>query len=382
MLTRSLTLLLLCSVALAAADYDEAYHPDGSLHYKIKLDRDGLRHGKFVRYHPGGSEGKKGPKAEVGGYHKGELHGVVSTLDADGTMLSEAQWVNGRCMLPMTERFISYRLKQIEAAARDSVAALPADGTKRPDPKTLVAVLTRLNHYRLLCGLDTDVVFDATAIHEAQCAAEVCAAMGRLDHHPKSNPGVSEERWEAGKTGCAKSNLAQGSIGTRAIDAWNDDSDNSNRDRLGHRRWQLWPELERFGYGEEGSFSAGHVIGGGGSSQADVPAVMFPPRGLMPLTMFGAHYCWHLSPDPKRYDVSKDAKLEIRPYDTQSGKTGEPIPIQYRNVNAAGFGGRPAIIAQPEQILLKRMGAFQVTVSGVSKKDANAPDLEWITIFY
>lgn len=383
MLPRTLIPLLLLAVALPAVDYDEAHHDDGSLHYKIKLDRDGRRDGTFVRYHPGGAEGKKGPKAEVGAYRDGELHGVITRLASDGAILAEAQWVDGRCMLPMTERFIAYQLEQIEAAAAAAVSALPSDDQRaRPDADTLAAVLARTNHYRLLCGLDTDVVLDADFIHQAQCAAEVCAGMDKLDHHPKKNPGLPEDRWQAGKTGCAKSNLAMGGTGTRSIDMWMNDSDDSNRDRVGHRRWLLWPELDRMGYGESGRYSAGHVIDGKGDSQADVPAVMFPPQGLMPVAMFGPKYCWHISPDPKRYEVGKDAKLEIRPYDPKTGATGEAIAIQFRNVDFGGFGHRPAVIAQPEALALQRKAMYHVTVTGVSKKDASAPDLGWITIFY
>lgn len=378
-----LLLLLILGVACPAVEYDEAHHPDGSLHYKIKLDREGRRDGKYVRHHPAGEDGAKGPKAEVGTYRDGQLHGVVTQLGPQGEILAESQWVAGVEMLPLTERFIEYRLKAIEAAAQEAVSALGEAEGPRPDAKTLAAVLARTNHYRLLCGLDPDVVLDAGFIHEAQCAAEVCASMGKLDHHPKKNPGLAEARWQAGKRGCAKSNLAMGSTGPASIDSWIDDSDQSNRDRVGHRRWLLWPELERMGYGESGRFAAGHVIdGGGGSSDADVPFVAFPPRGLMPLELFAPHYCWHASPDPERYTVGKDARLEIRPYDPRSGETGEAIPLQFQNVDTQGFGKRPAVISQPEQFALKRGAMYQVTVTGVTKKQADAPDIRWVTVFY
>ncbi|MDA3961777.1 MAG: CAP domain-containing protein [Planctomycetota bacterium] len=376
-------IMLLAPLPLLAATYDETAHPDGSVHYKIKLDREGRRHGKFVIYHPGGEAGAKGAKAEVGAYRAGELHGVVTRFDTDGTVLSEAMWVNGQCMLPITERLLAHRLKQIEAEAQRAVAALPADDQRpRPDAKILAAVLARTNHYRLLCGLDTDVVLDANYIHQGQCAAEVCAALGKLDHHPKSNPGLSDDRWQAGRTGCGKSNLAMGRTGAGAVDMWIDDSDKSNRDRIGHRRWMLWPELERMGYGESGRYSAAHVIDGKGSSSADVPAVRFPPAGLMPVAMFAPHYCWHIAPDPKRYEVAKNARLVIRPYNPKTGERGEPIALQFENVDFGGFGHRPAVIAQPEQLPLRPGAMFAVEVSGVTAKQDDAPALDWIAVFY
>ena len=375
MLTRTLVCLLLLTPSLAAADYDEAFHPDGSLQYKIKLARDGLRTGKYVIYYPGGAEGKKGEKAEIGSYRAGQLHGVITKLSEDGEVLSESQWTDGVCLIPLTERFISQRLKDIEAAAAASVAALPNDGRARPDDRTLVAVLTRTNHYRLLCGLDHDVAYDSEFVNEAQCAAEICDGIGQMDHHPKNNPGLSDERWEAGKIGCARGNLAMGILGVGAVDAWIDDSDASNRDRLPHRHAALAPGLKRMGYGESGRFSV-QRIRDKGTTERDVPAVRFPPQGLMPLQMFGSHYCWHIRPDGDRYNVGKDAQLEIRPCDPNSGARGEPLEIDYRIVN------RGAVVALPKQIPLKRNAMFHVTVTGVSKKDESAPDLDWITIFY
>ncbi len=369
--------------ALAAADYDEASHPDGSLHYKIKLDREGRRDGPYVCYYPSGKSSTKGPKSESGTYRNGERNGVITTLAVNGEVVSESQWVMGRCMVPITERFIAYSLERIDAAAKAAVAALPADDSRpRPDASVLAAVLARTNHYRLLCGLDYDVVLDANFIHEAQCAAEVCAAMGKLDHHPAQNPGLAEETWQAGKKGCGKSNLAMGGTSAKAIDMWMDDSDDSNRDRVGHRRWLLWPELDRMGYGESGRFSAGHVIDGKGKSEHVVPAVMFPPQGLMPVAMFGSRYCWHLSPDPALYTIAKDAKLSIHPYNPKTGEKGPALEIQFANVEMGSFGERPAVIAQPKQLTLKAGAMYRVEVTGVDKKKPDAPDLGWVTIFY
>ena len=381
MLARPLIILLVCSIALSAADYDEAFHPDGSLHYKIKLDREGQRNGSYVIYHPGGSEDKKGPKAEVGTYRGGKLHGVITKVSPEGEMLSEAQWVNGVCLLPMTDRYINFRLSLIKQAARESIASLPNDGRKRPSDQILIDVLVRLNHYRLLCGLDHDVEMDMEFVHQAQCAAEICSGINTLDHHPKRNPGLSEERWQAGQSGCARSNLAMGLLGVAAVDGWMDDSDDMNRDKLSHRRAKLSPSLKRIGYGQEGRYAACYVRGSGTPSR-NPPAVMFPPQGLMPISMFATRACWSLQPDPDLYAVTKDAALTIHPMDAKSGELGPAIELQFDNLIDKGSKRRSLILAQPKALPLRKQALFKVVVTGVSKKDPSAPDLDWITMFY
>lgn len=107
-------------------------------------------------------------------------------------------------------------------------------------------VLHRINFYRALAGVSSDVVFDPEYNRLAEEAAIMMAANGQLSHTPPTD-------WKLytaeGAATAGKSNLALGLNGVEAIDGYMQDP-GSNNGPAGHRRWILHPQLPTMGTGD------------------------------------------------------------------------------------------------------------------------------------
>ena len=108
-------------------------------------------------------------------------------------------------------------------------------------PAFRAAVAQRFNFMRGLAGLASVTLDDALSTL-AQSSALIQAAAGNLSHTPDAT-------WkcytDVGAKASSRSNLSLGNFGWDAIVAYvNEDGD------LGHRRWVLFPALQRFGTGD------------------------------------------------------------------------------------------------------------------------------------
>ena len=164
------------------------------------------------------------------------------------------------------------------------------------------AALRRLKIYRYLAGVPYDnLVLDDELCKIARAGARLCEKIGRLDHRP-SNPGMPKEEFELGYQGTSNSNLAEGYPNlTKALDGWMDDSNASNIDRLGHRRWCLFPNLQRVGFGRSGKYSAMPIMDRSQPSVPEFEHVSFPVAGPMPIEYFNVNWAWTVSLNPKKF---------------------------------------------------------------------------------
>ncbi|MGB0743671.1 MAG: putative Ig domain-containing protein [Opitutales bacterium] len=160
--------------------------------------------------------------------------------------------------------------------------------------------LRRINYYRAQSGLPADIYFDVTKNDKAQEAALIMAYENSLSHDPADdfpgNPCLSPSGIEAAAAG----NLALGSYGPGAVDAYMID-DGSNNSVVGHRRWLLYSRAQEMGSGsipfnysnwpislpEHNAANCIWVIGD--FKPAPTPqAAAYPNDGYVP---------WQLSPD-------------------------------------------------------------------------------------
>lgn len=125
------------------------------------------------------------------------------------------------------------------------------------DPGTTTAafkdrVLLRINFFRALAGVPSDVVFDSEYSRLSQCMALMIAANGQLSHTPPTD-------WKFytadGATAAGLSNIAYGVKGAAAMDLYMEDP-GSNNAAAGHRRWILHPQLPVMGTGDVPGFSS------------------------------------------------------------------------------------------------------------------------------
>src|SRR5438045_1192356 len=99
---------------------------------------------------------------------------------------------------------------------------------------------------------------DVTCSGAGNATVETAGArLGRLDHDPR-NPGLPEDQYQLARKAAGSSNLGwfgkgQSDSLALSVDMFMDDSDETNIDRVGHRRWCLNPAMKKVGFGQADS---------------------------------------------------------------------------------------------------------------------------------
>ena len=150
------------------------------------------------------------------------------------------------------------------------------------------AGLNALNLARYIAGLDANVTLDESYNQMVQAGAYVNAINDEMTHYPTKPTGMDESMYQLGAQGCRSSNLALGyETISDAVFGWLSDEDDSNVDRVGHRRWILNPSLGKTGFGYVNGYSGMYAFDGSGSgNQTGVawPAQTMPIEYLNDLT--------------------------------------------------------------------------------------------------
>ncbi len=114
-------------------------------------------------------------------------------------------------------------------------------------------VLSRIMYFRGMAGVPTAIGLSSSLNSKSQQAAVLMSANSALSHFPPSE-------WRCwtpeGGEAAGSSNLALGTFGRLAIDAYMDDFGNNNSS-VGHRRWLLYPQTRTFATGDTPSVSNG-----------------------------------------------------------------------------------------------------------------------------
>jgi hypothetical protein len=235
--------------------------------------------------------------------------------------------------------------------------------------------LRKLKAYRYLAEVPyDDLILDEEYNKRCKAGTMLCAKLGRLEHKPQ-NPGLPEDEYELALKGTSYSNLAWGDETLpQAVSGWMFDSDASNIGRLGHRRWCLYPAMQKTGFGRTGMFSAMYAFD---RSRADVPAfdfICFPVRGYMPIEFFGPEHAWSVTLNPKKYKTpSKDFTPKIYQADARGGKRGEALKLDFKNVDTTPFGIPNCIIFRPERLQLTAGRRFLVELEGIVPQGQDEP---------
>ena len=276
---------------------------------------------------------------------------------------------------------------------REIVAALPKIAVAKVKIETgrapsladrqRVEAVRVLMVYRYLCDVPFDgIVVDAECNAAAEAAAELMTRLGRLDHNPP-NAGFPEAFYKRAKDGAGHSNLSGGSDMVGAVHSFMNDSDPSNIDRLGHRRWLLNPKLGKTGIGSAARCTAMWVVDSSRKSAPDYEFVAYPARGYMPLSHFKAGHAWSVSLNPASYaNPTKDSvKVAVYPLNEKLQKARKPLPLNYFNVNADGFGEGPVIIFRPDGLLLASRARYGVEISGIKTRQGSPAGLQYLVEF-
>lgn len=200
------------------------------------------------------------------------------------------------------------------------------------------AVLLRINYFRAMAGVSSDVLLSAGYNDKAQQAALMMSANGQLNHYPPSS-------WVCysadGDDAAGHSNLCLGCYGPGAIDAYMHDNGAGNY-FAGHRRWILYPPMIQMGTGDippgagYSSANALWVIGGFGPRPVTrEPYVAWPPPGYVPYMLVYPRWSFSVP----------GADFASATVSMSSG--GESIPVALNKL-ANGYGDN-ALVWEPAE---------------------------------
>lgn len=311
------------SRGMLSGQYQE-YYRDGSRKKKSNYKNDAL-HGEHKEFD------KSGKRILTAHYLKGVKHGEF-TVVLDGKALTKQLWskgqltlLNGVAPFPRSLKTIREDLARI-LKAPDEIPGADQDPIL---PKRLTA-LRRLQAYRYLCRLRyEDMSLNPVWNELCDFGSKLCQAIGRLDHTPKKPRGMDDESYRKGYQGTSHSNLSAGSGMVRSVDAYMNDSDQKNIERIGHRRSCLNPTMKQTGFGEAGKFSAMWSFDKSGSGAKDIEAVFYPPQGLVPTAYFGPRHAWSIQILRGSRAKKEDAKITIVELDKLYLPTGSPLELNH-----------------------------------------------------
>jgi len=261
--------------------------------------------------------------------------------------------------------------------AEIATVSKPAERTARH------AALRRLKAFRYLAGIPyDDIVLDDEMNRGAKAAAEICSKLGRLDHSPR-NPGLPEDQYELARKGAGSSNLgfygrANPDNLARSVDMYMDDSDSTNIDRVGHRRWCLNPAMKKVGFGisDSNKFTAMWAHDSSRDPRPDFDYISWPPRGPMPVTFFSPRHAWNVSLNPAKYKPpKKDVKITVQEV------RGKALKLNYTNVNNDGFAIPACIIFRPDLDNLVPGKRYQVQIDDLEQADGTATSIRYVVEF-
>lgn len=414
-------ILALTSGLVAQEDVVETYD-DGSTRCRYRIDANGRKHGNLEQFDPDGAIALRATYAngELHGryvtyfadgsprvttnYQRGALHGkyreaeegtarVLETtyskglrhgsakVSADRKVLSKQRWKHGRLVkLDGIDTFERPRDElRAELARIETAPDRELDAEQTEVEQRRAAALRRLMAYRYLCRIPHEGMELVPEWNEmCEAASEVVARNGELSHTPAQPPGMPDDRYRLGYRGANSSNLSRGEGMIQCVDGFMDDSDASNIDHLGHRRWCLNPAMRRTGFGESGDFAAMWAFDASGGRAKGLDAVMYPPPGFVPTDYFGARHAWSIA--LLKGGGPKLEELEVCVYrlDDWYVKAETPLEIDHLSLGEAGRGTGPIVIFRPAGLQLEPGRAYLAEIRFQRRK---RPDFQYVVEF-
>ena len=258
--------------------------------------------------------------------------------------------------------------------------------------------LDRLNAVRRLAGLP-GVSLDSSLNETAQHGAVVLAALDTMTHNPSKPAGMEDSFYQKGYEATSSSNLSYFSWADTdplgmSVDMFMDDSDAGNVSRVGHRRWQLNPELGKVGFGyarsDSGMGYVGEYVFDRSGAGCDYEFVAWPASGNFPNDIFPSTSAWSITLNPEEYrapsldgvtvTLTRDSDGAV--WSFRGGLDGTPSNTgKYFNVDNVGYGVDNCIIFRPDGVD-SYDGVYTVTVDGLTTASGAPARLSYQVDFF
>lgn len=329
--------------------------PDGVFVTKAKYSR-GVLDGAFEESRP------EEEWTRAGKYSKGKIHGKV-TISVGRKTVSRRKWDQGHMV--ELDGFVPYPVR-LDALSKELQRAGAPAAHDPSDPKgeQREGALARLKAYRALCGVPWEhLKLDPELNDLCDAASEVCRANGELSHDPKRPAAMPEARFRQGKKGAGNSNLAGGGTLIGSVDSYMDDSDPSNIDRVGHRRWCLNLKLGVTAFGSDGRYSAMWAVDSSGPATGAPSHIFYPPPGYVPVDMFGPRRAWSLMFTSGAAPALESIVIEIVELDEVHQPFGDPLELDWTSISTTGVGGGPCFVFRPKGLAVEPGVRYRLRLS-------------------
>ncbi len=245
--------------------------------------------------------------------------------------------------------------------------------------EVLEDALAMMKRVRFLAGLSTDIILDSSYTHQAQAASLVNAVNGSLSHSPSKPDGMDDTLYQLGKSGAGSSNIALGysTLASAVLNAWMEDSDSSNIDRVGHRRWVLNPGMKKVGFGDvygkyynwNMHYQAMYAFDNA-FNYTGQPSVW--PAQVMPVEYFSSVSAWSYSTGTKE-NASAVQVVLTNETQNKSWSFSASSADGYFNVQNSNYGLPGCIIFRPQDYdsLYKAGDVYKVNITGLSQGDVS-----------
>jgi len=299
-----------------------------------------------------------------------------------------------------------------------SITAPHTAGSMRQE--LLDSGLQRLNAVRRLAGLGS-VTMNEDLNVLAQKGSVVLAAGNQFTHYPEKPADMDQAFFEDAAAATAHSNLSYHGHSTTtsgthflpdflswSIDGYMSDSDVSNLQVLGHRRWMIDPRLTQVGMGAAHSYylqqdESGRVFyctdlysatywDVDWDIEADYDFISWPASGLFPTSNFILDMtqsdAWSVALNPNRYQTPDESRVTVTlsgggkswTFDDSQSYTVADTGL-YFSVSSEGCGEGAAIIFRPDGIEAYD-GVYTVTIDGLKTIRGADTTLEYTVEFF
>lgn len=260
--------------------------------------------------------------------------------------------------------------------------------------EALDAALARLNAFRRIAGLPS-VKLDSSLCENAQYGAVLVAA-SEFSHYPSQPGDMDDNFYSTAKSATSSSNLSYSYLGgggmSAAVDSFMGDSDASNIDRVGHRRWQLNPKMGKVGFGAATKGSAFYVcekVFDRSGVDVDYEFIAWPASGSFPRELFGKYTAWSVTLDPNEYATPVQSDLTVTLQRESDKKTWTFSGSDYKasssgayfHVDTVGYGVSNCIIFRPDGIDVYD-GTYTVTIKGLRTRYGQSAELSYEVDFF
>lgn len=264
------------------------------------------------------------------------------------------------------------------------------------NPTFLNNGLNMLNFVRYVANVPCDVIMDNSLNEQAQYGAVLLYANGSLDHYPPQPKNMDKNFYDIGYKSTNSSNISQGCYSiSDSILSYMSDSDYSNIDRVGHRRWLINPQLNKIGFGYAGNFSSTQVFDRSRKEKFDYDYISWPSKGFFPTNTFNGEDAWSISLNPEKYQVPNIDSVKVTLTSCSTGKSWVfnksnnvlKDNSSYLNVETSGYGISNCIIFRPSYSynnsnLYSHGKVFKVSIDGIKDIDNKNVNITYYTHFF